>query len=137
MHRTEVSVEVRGFNVRCVFVCAPATHFRYSDPRLCELVVGRMGRVVLPLMSAAAHGVSDDLADTEVDTSRAQDASIFLHVGHDVTIVPLLYALGGWQADHGWCVDLFILGVCVTRNRPSFTCMHWVLCHRPLFVGQA
>ena len=56
-----------------------------------------MHRVVLPKMFAAARQACNKA--TEADKHQSH---IVLHLGHDVTIVPLLFALESWTADDGW-----------------------------------
>ena len=73
---------------------------RYSNATLLRLIVERMHGVVIPSMAAA---ISNGAVQAAKDGAHQPEiAPIVIHVGHDVTIVPLLYALGAWTADRGW-----------------------------------
>ena len=95
-------------------VCQTFAHW-YSHKNLLKLVVGRMRKRVMASMSAATTlrgqgnpplslQISHDNISHDNSTGVLPNATtpVVVHVGHDVTIVPLLYALNSWSGSHPW-----------------------------------
>lgn len=83
-----------------------------------------------------------------IDEDSADLRPLNIHVGHDVTIVPLLYALGGWTGEDRWCGNLSLH--CITTHTTSFSiiisfqlllyfvlCLFLILCVLPGMINAA